>query len=699
MDRKQLSILTIFLGSMLLFGVQPMVGRTLLPFFGGTAAVWVVCLCAFQVLLLGGYFYAHRLSSAPSGRTLKIHLGFLILSALWAFLAGHFRGDLGGLVAGLPPAFGVLLFLALIVGVPYLALSANSSLVQALSADGDKGVYRLYAVSNVGSLVGLFLYPFVLEPFVSVSGQWRLFGLGIALYAILLFKLTQGTTLSAQSTKHQAQITPLPAQSTRHKAQSTKHKAQGTWLLLPAISCAILNAVTTHLTLDVIALPLLWCVLLALFLLSYVIGFSGFGGRCARVWDALTVASLGLLALAAMGEGGKNFAPHMVGGCGIVLFGCTAIHVRLYELRPETGLLTRYYLFGAIGGAVGGVLTSLVAPMVFNEILEYPIALVALVVVLAAIRVGRGWKAQAAFAVLAVAALTGIFIREHLKELRKPEKTIYQDRGFFGTLRVRSNKAMIGRFEGELHQFTHGSTLHGMQFLAPGFGLKPTLYFTPHGGGLAIQCHPKYKSGESMRVGLVGMGMGVSCAYGRSNDVYRCWEISPEVMKLAKDRSLFSFVSDSAANVETVLGDARMALERERAEDAPKYDVLQIDAFSGDAVPYHLSTKEAFKLYFDRLAPGGFLSVHISNWHIDLAPMIKAVADEFDAPAFIYRPSKPDNMRGECMSMWGFIVRDPPKRFTPPKGISRLDMRYVKPWSLPTDEKGSLIGLLRVWEQ
>lgn len=684
MDRKQLSILTIFLGSMLLFGVQPMVGRTLLPFFGGTSAVWVVCLCTFQVLLLGGYFYAHRLSA--SGRSLKVHLALLAISACWAFAVASLRGGLDGLVAGLHPALGVMLFLTLVIGLPYLALSANSSLVQSLASGGERDVYWLYAVSNAGSLVGLFLYPFILEPFVSVGTQWRLLGLGIALYAILLFKLTQGTKHQAQSTKHQGELSTL----------NSKLSTSFLWLLLPAISCAVLNAVTAHLTLDVIALPLLWCLLLALFLLSYVIGFSSLGGRLATVWDALAVVSAGILAVTVNETGASGFTLHLVGGGGLVLFGCTALHVRLYAARPGARELTRYYLFGAVGGAVGGILTSLVAPLVFTSILEFPLSVLAALLVISALRPWRRWRTQLAFPLGALAVVTAFVWLGHLESEKHLEKTIHRDRGFFGTLCVDSSKAIAGKTEGEMHLFTHGSTLQGSQFLAPGYGLKPTVYYTPHGGGLAILRHPKYRRGEPMRVGIIGMGMGISCAYGRSNDVYRCWEISPEVADIATNRAYFTYIADCPAKVDVVMGDARLMLEKERAENAPKYDVIQIDAFSGDSVPYHLSTKEAFQLYFDRLAPGGFLSVHISNWHIDLVPMIKAVSHEFDAPALVYAPSHPDLAGGESKSIWGLILKEVPRGFSLPPGVKHLDMRPIRDWPLPSDDKGSLISLLRV---
>lgn len=698
MNRRILSAVAIFFGSMLLFGVQPMVGRTLLPFFGGTSAVWIVCLCAFQVLLLGGYFYAHRLSQGDLSRRLKSHLAILAVAAVWAFCVGGVREGVYGLVAGLPPAAGVLAFLCVVVGLPYVALSANSSLVQSLVSRDGEDVYHLYAVSNVGSLVGLFLYPFVLEPFVAVAVQWRIFGVGLAVYAALLWWLGECGPRSSFSNKRRDAASPLRDAASPLDRASFSHPSSPIphpsflWLLLPAVSCAVLNAVTAHLTMDVIAMPLLWCVLLALFLLSYVIGFSAWCVRLLPLWDALALVSAGVLAYAHGRCGSIGFAWHMSGGCGLVLFGCSALHVRLYRARPGSEGLTRYYLFGAVGGAVGGVLTGLVAPLVFTSIVEYPVALILSVLCIVALRDWRRWMVQLAAAAAGGAVLGGLCFR--LCDAGDGLETeLVRERGFFGTVRVTSQKAKASGMVGEFHEYFHGTTKHGEQFLAPGYELRPTTYYVPLGGGLPILGHPKYRGGHPMRVGIVGMGAGVTCAYGRTNDVYRCWEISPEVMNVATNPACFTYVSDSKAKVEPVLGDARLALERERREDAPKYDVLQIDAFSGDSVPYHLSTKEAFQLYLDRLEPDGFLSVHISNWHMDLRPLVKAVVMEFGVNAVLYLVEpKP----GQDACAWCLFVKTPPEGFTLPQGIRLIDLNQVKDWTLPTDERGSLVDLVHL---
>ena len=607
--KKSLAALTIFLGSMLLFGVQPMVGRT--------------------------------------------HLAFIFASAGWAYFVADHRILLNGLLSGVPPVLGVMVFLLMIVGLPYLALSANSSLVQSVAACGGKDVYRLYSVSNIGSFVGLFLYPFVLEPFVSVGGQWRIFAAGLAVYAALLFVCLAGRVGAAGVRARPSEDGAVSG------AQGTRHKAHGAflWIFLPALSCALLNAVTCHLTLNVLAMPLLWCLLLALFLLTYIIGFAGFVGRLLLAWDALTFVSAACVAVTTGMEGAAGFCWQLAGCCGLVLFGGIALHVRLYELRPEASQLTRYYLYGAVGGAIGGVLTGLVAP-----------------------------------AVLTAAILAVLMWRLDVMQGRMGE-SVFADRGFFGTVRVTTCPARTSTLTGEFRQYWHGTTLHCGQFVAPGATLRPTLYHAQHGGGFAILNHPKYALETPMRVGIVGMGMGVSCCYGRTNDVYRCWEISPEALNLATNATYFTFAAESAARVETVLGDARLALERERREGAPKYGVLQIDAFSGDSsAPYHLCTEEAFALYFDRVAPGGYLSVHISNWHMDLLPLIKVAAIRFEAHTLVYTPN---DRSGETPCKWVLMMKEAPKGFRIPPEISVIDLRAVKECELPTDEKGSLVGLLR----
>ena len=374
--KRFLPAITIFLGSFLSFGVQPMVGRTLLPVFGGTAAVWVVCLCAFQMLLLGGYWVAHTMAgcgSAELSRTRAFHAYLLLLlgSATWVvFVAFRGRAVLALSVSGSFPAIQVLVCVAVLVGIPYALLAANSSLVQALSG----GEYRLYAVSNLGSLAGLLAYPFLFEPHVGLTAQWVGFGAGLLVYAGLLWVV-------AQRAAHDSREMPDVAGESSDSKESEESDFKLLWLALPALSCFLLNALTTHVTLDVMPMPLVWTGSLSLFLLSYVFGFSGIAERGTRLLAPLAAASVA----AAAWLHGKPLAqvklPLALSIYGIpLLVGCTFLHSWLYAVRPQRKRLTRYYLFQAIGGAVGGLAASLIFPVATRPVAEYPLALGVLVV-------------------------------------------------------------------------------------------------------------------------------------------------------------------------------------------------------------------------------------------------------------------------------------------------------------------------------
>ena len=408
--KKHLPSATIFLGAFLVFGVQPLIGRTLLPVFGGTAAVWVVCLCSFQLLLLGGYFYAHMLGGSRErrGRAFIVHLVLLFVSAAWVCAVAFTKRDLlfwagsGGCAA-----LEVLVCVLALVGVPYVLLSANSSLVQVLAG----GEYRLYSVSNAGSLAGLLAYPFVFEPYVSLASQWLGFGVGIAIYALLLGLLARRQGVETTGQQGESAIGRQDNGATERQEHS---HAWWPWFAIPAVTCFLLNAVTTHLTLDVMPFPLLWVVLLALFLLSYVIGFSDRGAAFSRAmgWAVPPLVLCAVLVFSAEVRGAMFFLDLLA--CLLLVFaGCTFLHGRLYSLRPDGSRLTRFYLFNALGGAVGGVLTGLVAPLVFDSILEYPIALVLVLVAAAwgAASANRRVAVKAAFWVVLAGTLADLIDR------------------------------------------------------------------------------------------------------------------------------------------------------------------------------------------------------------------------------------------------------------------------------------------------
>ena len=693
--KAKLSALTIFLGSFLVFGVQPMVGRTILPVFGGTASVWVVCLCAFQVLLLAGYFYAHRLSSCRASVLRSRHVPLLVVSAVATALAAVFRGKLlGGFSTGVP-AVDVLISVILLTGFSYVLLSANSSLVQAVT--GGEGVYRLYAVSNFGSLLGLLAYPFVFEPYVGLTHQWIGFAVGIVAYAALLWRLAGCGEDVRRETEDGGEAVSAAQLPTPNSQLSTV-----LWLFLPASSCFLLNALTTHITLDIMPLPLIWTGSLALFLLSYIIGFSGFAGRVVRPAGLLTaafVAAVGWTSGKSLSDCGLTTV--LLLHAGLLLTGCTFVHSWLYLIRPPDAQLTRYYLLQSVGGALGGSLASLAFPLLCVTVAEYPVSLAVIAgLALAAAFVRRlprfEWPADlAAFALVGVAAylyLSGAIVDT------KP--MVYRGRGFFGTIDVIERKARTAQGEGLIRDYVHGSTVHGIQVHIPGKERMPTTYYTPNASGYGIVAHPKYRKGEPMRVNLVGLGVGTLMCYGRKGDYYRAYEISEDALRVATDTNLFTFVSGCAATTDVVLCDARKGLEAELAAGVEPYDVICVDAFTGDNIPYHLSTVEAFELYFRLLKPDGIIVVNISNWHLSLEPFMRALGDRFDCPLLGLR-TMDDMAKLQFAAKTVCFCRQPDGLAAPPVGIGSgkamlIDFAKVPPMeSLPTDEKGSFLSLVR----
>ena len=675
MMKKLLAILAIFSGSFIAFALEPLIGRTLLPSFGGSAAVWVTCLAAFQLLMVAGYWYADT-----ARRHVKTHLALLVLAAAWCFWVAFTRGAILERISFATPSnsFNVLLSVVILIGLSFILLSSNSTLVS-IASGGD---YRLYAWSNVGSLLGLLAYPFLLEPHVSLTAQWSLAAGGMIFYAALLFLLLGGSRLSA------------PRQAEPSSATTSSFSASPlAWLLLSGASCFLLNAVTAHLTLDVMPMPLVWVLTLALFILSYVIGFSG---RCGpRITSAFMFATLLLgVGLASLNVAtiyrSVNFIVILSICSAFLLTACSFVHSWLYAARPREAALPRYYLALAIGGAVGGTVASIGFPLASKSILEYPVALAGIGLLSITWALRHGWAIRIAATILVVAGCVVYSVNS--RQDKRP--CVAKERGFYGVVEVLESKARTQAGEGVLREFIHGTTVHGMQALVPGRERMPTAYYTLNGCGYAILGHPKYRSGEPMRVCLVGLGLGVSYAYARPGDFYRGYEISPEALNMATNRNLFTFVSGCPARHEEVLADGRKGLEREAASGEEPYDVIILDAFSGDSQPYHLSTREAFALYFSRLRPDGVLCVNISNWHMDLAPFMKSVGDAFGCPLLGFSCGD-DYAQLQFATRVAFFCRDPSGLGAPPRGVRMIDFGRVKAMDeLPTDEKGSFISLV-----
>lgn len=675
--------LSIFTGSFLLFLIQPMIGNFLLPHFGGTASVWIVCLCVFQVLLIAGYGYAHWLGGA---RHRGVHIALLLVAAAAMIPLTRFAVGVAEGLSAAAPVCAIIVFLLLAVALPYVLVGANGTLVQAVMAK-DKGVYRLYAVSNAGSFCGLLGYPFLLEITMTVSGQLRLFAIGVAVYAVLLAALL-------------AVVRGEDGRSARQPLMSAfRDRAALAWFGLSAASCFLLDSVSVHLCSDVTPLPLLWCVLLAIYLLTWIVAFNDRGSRHPAIPAAVSAVLVAIAIWIADRRGGGAFFGELAVGCALLFFGAWFIHARLYAARPGVEKLTGYYFIISVGGAVGGVLAAIVAPLVFSFIAEYPIALAVVAACLFAfvreLLAKRGVEVPAWHVALAVVAVGAVAFWQSFRPERG--QLIHQCRNFYGTTKIikyfRSMNAVGGR--DEYVEMENNGITHGLQFTNDSgwHGQMPTAYFSETGGGQCIVQHPLRKAGKPMRVAVLGMGIGTLACHAKAGDEFRFFEIDPNVVRIAQDRRYFTYVPDCDGRVSVVTDDARKALEREAKEGAPKYDLIFMDAFSGDSIPPHLATREAIQLYLDRLTDDGILAFNVTNWHLSLFPLMKAIGTEFNLHPFgVVNTSYP--AEGVFESYWTFFSRKP-LDFTVREGRQLfIDYDAVPDMPMMTDEFHPLVPYL-----
>jgi len=578
--------LTIFLSAFLLFQVQPLMGKWILPWFGGGPAVWTVCLLFFQTVLLAGYGYAHlvRTRLGERGQAL-VHAAVIVGAVLLLPIAPSAGWKPDGAEE---PTWRVLGVLGASVGLPYFALSATSPLLQAWFSAARPGAspYRLYALSNAGSLLALASYPFLIEPALRLRSQAAVWSAGFAAFAAL-----------------------------------------------PACGSVLLLAITNQVCADVGVLPFLWVLPLGLYLVSFILSFhSERIYQRAVFWPLLVLAAPAVLWL--LHENVDVDLLWQVVGYGSALFVCCMVcHGELARLKPSPRHLTSFYLTASAGGALGGLLVALVAPLVFDAYFELHVGLWACFALAVAAfwrerAPHRRWRRWAAvlfgignLAVLAAVA-TGLAFDVH----RQGGGALSTSRSFYGILRVTENEDFTN--EGVYYSLRHGSILHGCQYVSEPLRFQPTTYYGETSGvGLALL---NRRCGEPMNVGVVGLGVGTLAAYGQPGDTYRFYEINPEVRRLAT--TWFTYLADSAAECEVVMGDARLSLEREAPQG---YDVLALDAFTGDAIPLHLLTAEAFEIYRRHLKPDGVLAVHISNRFLDLEPVVLALAERFGMAAAV----------------------------------------------------------------
>jgi len=600
------AILAAGLGAALVFLVQPIMGRVLLPWFGGTAAVWTACLLFFQVCLLAGYLYAHwvvRLarSGLCHGLVLVASLALLPITPDpgWRPTPG---------AAPLGPLLGTL-FVS--VGIPYIALTATAPLLQArVARHGATRPYQLYAWSNAGSILGLLLHPFVFDLRWGAVGQTSVWT-GAYLVFIPLMLLT--LALSGPRPSVRLDPGPTPDRGTRLL-----------WVLLPATGVVLLIAVTDALSFDLPVHPLLWVGPLLLYLLSYVIGFAGdrWTPRGLMVPALLTaVVTLGWVS----GAGWRVSWAWQMGGYGVGLFlACYALHGEVARLKPAPGRLTSFYLHLSVGGALGGLFTALVAPALFPMHLELHLGLLAAwggcsVAWLRARRRHQPLANPRPVQLLAGLVFVALFgaLGDHIHRRTRGDVSLY--RSFYGALQVKRYRPADPRRA--VTNLLDGRISHGFQYTAPNRRREPTAYFARHSGiGRLLS-----RSGSPRRVGIVGLGPGSLAAYARPGDTYHFYEINPDVVTVARED--FTFLADTEASIEIIVGDGRQSLALRPPQT---YDVLVLDAFSGDALPAHLLTAEAMTLYQEHIAPGGHLAINVSNWHLALDRVVRGHAATHD---------------------------------------------------------------------
>lgn len=637
--------LTIFLSAFLLFQVQPLIGRYILPWFGGSPAVWTTCMLFFQSLLLAGYAYAHGIVRWGTPRAQSVIHCVALLATL--FLLPITPRATWKPTEWADPTWHILLLLLLCVGAPYMFLSATSPLIQSWFSRTHvrSAPYRLYALSNVGSLLGLLTYPLVVERFLPLESQAVLWSGGYALFVVLcIVSAVQVFALDAKSPPpgplEQDGEQPSTADQSPASAKPPGLTVVLLWLSLACCGSVMLLATTNVMCRDVASAPFLWVAPLALYLLSFIVCFDREQWYKRDLFGVLLVASAGVQVAFTLGYLPISLWLQIAHFCFLLTVCCFICHGELVRLKPPTRFLTHFYLTVSAGGALGGVLVTWVAPAVFTSYFEFQAAIGAcMVLLLLMYRLDR-WKGMdraklrtdvRKMALEGAVVIMAIFLVRWAVLSNQPSaagSTVCMKRNFYGALRVSSRFADTP----ENHQLVmaHGTTIHGFQFQDERKRQVPTSYYARQSGiAVAIENHPRYLAGqEPLRLGVIGLGTGTLACYARDGDYLRFYEIDPLVVELSD--KYFTFGRDArgrGADVDVYLGDARIVMERQLARGiTEEFDVLAVDAFSSDAIPVHLLTWECFEIYTRHLKEDGIIAFHVSNRHLDLAPVVRKLA-------------------------------------------------------------------------
>jgi len=638
---------TIFLSAFLLFQVQPMIAKMILPWFGGSAAVWSASLLFFQLTLLAGYAYAHiSIRYLQARAQMILHVALLAASCLLLPIipSPAWRPTEAG-----DPTARILMLLAATIGLPYFLLSSTSPLLQAwyVRRTGSGVPYRLFALSNFGSMLALVSFPFLVEPRLATrpqafswSGAYVVFGLMCAFTAWV----SRGARVEIPNA-----ATAAPDAGERPGAWLLLF-----WVMLATCASVLLVSVTNHMSENVAPIPLLWVLPLALYLLTFIFAFESDRLYIRWLFIPLLIPSLGGMAYLIYASDGNFDIKWAIPGFAAGLFVCCMFcHGELARRRPAPRYLTLFYLMVALGGALGGVFVALIAPRVFRAYWELPLALVACGLLAAiavwGVRIPKlgPWPLRAAI-LIGAGLLAGYVIRQ---ERALSKNLVLETRNFYGPLEVKDDLPTEDYAERTL---MHGTINHGSQLLDPALRYVTTSYYGKRSGvGRAMTA---LQARGPVRAGLIGLGAGVLSNYGRKGDYFRIYEINPLIERIAQ--TLFTFYPHSPADKAILMGDARLTLERQLANGGPQnYDILAVDAFSSDAIPVHLLTRQAIQLYFRHLKPEGVLALHISNRYLDLKPVCEGGAEAVGRQAWAVEDDG-DQASYFSSSTWVLVTSD-----------------------------------------
>ncbi len=600
-------IFTVFLGAVLLFSMEPLVGRLLTPYFGGAAHVWLTCLMFFQAMLLLGYLYAHLLVRKLGAW----HLLFLLIPLI------NLPLRIGAIANPCTPVLAILVTLFFHVALPFIALSTTAVVAQIWIANAQVGrqrePYSLYAASNAGSLLALLGYAFLIEPLSGLKLQSLVWSGAYMVYVLFVLltwlKIRPDKEYRTPTETTGATATPKPLMHTEYLP----------WILLSALPSAFLMATTNYLTLEVGSFPFVWVIPLALYLGSFIVTFRTHGGvpRFLKLfWLELLLAAIALYLL------GLGMWPVLLAQLCVFFAICIVAHGTLYELRPPESHLTHFYLSSAFGGLIGGAFVSLVAPHVFRGLFEYPLALILFVALFWWQRdkaFTNFWLNSSRFAAWSRMIVIGILVFPIAGwiSVSVNTSTKFLHRNFYGTYRIVDQP--IEKSSMAVRQLFHGITLHGSQFLDPSKRLEPTSYY--YRGGPMYEVYDLVASPRRMAV--IGLGSGTISTNAQKGDLLVYYEIDPDNEKIA--REWFTYLKECKGSIRVIEGDGRLSMQAQKADNI-KYDVITIDAFTGDGIPTHLLTREAMSVYLDRLSENGIILFHISNRYYDLRPVLKSTA-------------------------------------------------------------------------